>query len=92
MTNEEHLEEILMEAYTLKIEREVFDMSVELRREYPRLSTVDLFEKSLKKVKENVLEVTVDSECGIFVSEFDAWKQGDMIKAFELIPKKKSTF
>jgi translation initiation factor IF-2 len=47
---------------------------------------------SLKKVKENVLEVTVDSECGIFVSEFDAWKQGDMIKAFELIPKKKSTF
>ncbi len=47
---------------------------------------------SLKKVKENVLEVTEDSECGIFVAEFDSWKQGDVIKAFELIPKKKSTF
>ena len=47
---------------------------------------------SLKKVKENVLEVTEDSECGVFVSEFDSWKQGDLIKAFELIPKKKSTF
>lgn len=47
---------------------------------------------SLKKVKENVLEVTEDSECGIFVAEFDSWKQGDIIKAFELVPKKKSTF
>jgi translation initiation factor IF-2 len=46
---------------------------------------------SLKKIKENVLEVAEDSECGIFVSEFDTWKQGDTIKAFELIPKKKST-
>jgi translation initiation factor IF-2 len=45
----------------------------------------------LKKIKENVLEVAEDSECGIFVSEFDTWKQGDTIKAFELIPKKKST-
>ena len=47
---------------------------------------------SLKKLKENVLEVAEDSECGIFVAEFDSWKQGDIIKAFELIPKKKSTF
>jgi translation initiation factor IF-2 len=47
---------------------------------------------SLKKIKENVLEITEDSECGIFVAEFDSWKQGDVIKAFELIPKKKSTF
>ena len=47
---------------------------------------------SLKKIKENVLEVLQDSECGIFVSEFDSWKSGDIIKAFELVPKKKSTF
>ena len=46
----------------------------------------------MKKLKENVLEVAEDSECGIFVAEFDSWKQGDIIKAFELIPKKKSTF
>ncbi len=47
---------------------------------------------SLKRIKENVLEVLQDSECGIFVSEFDSWKSGDIIKAFELVPKKKSTF
>jgi translation initiation factor IF-2 len=47
---------------------------------------------SLKRIKENVLEVLQDSECGIFVSEFDSWKSGDIIKAFELVPKKKTTF
>jgi translation initiation factor IF-2 len=47
---------------------------------------------SLKKMKENALEVLENSECGIFVTEFDAWKQGDTIKAFELIAKKKTTF
>nr|BDA97310.1 translation initiation factor 2 [Cryptomonas curvata] len=47
---------------------------------------------SLKRIKENVLEVSQDSECGIFVSEFDSWKSGDIIKAFELVPKKKTTF
>ena len=46
---------------------------------------------SLKKVKEDVLEVLQDSECGIFVSEFDSWKQGDIIKSFELLPKRKVT-
>jgi deoxyribodipyrimidine photolyase-related protein len=44
------------------------------------------------RLKQAILEVVEDSECGIFVAEFDSWKQGDTIKAFELIPKKKSTF
>jgi translation initiation factor IF-2 len=47
---------------------------------------------SLKKMKENVLEVLENSECGIFIAEFDSWKEGDRIKAFELLPKKKTTF
>jgi hypothetical protein len=62
MTNEKHLEEILIEAYSLKIENEVFQVSVELRRKNPHLSTVDLFEKSLKKVKENVKELVYNSK------------------------------
>lgn len=49
---------------------------------------------SLKKVKEDVSEVTENFECGIYIANFDAWKSGDIIKAFEVIEKKnqKSTF
>jgi translation initiation factor IF-2 len=50
------------------------------------------FINSLKRLKEDVLEVLSESECGIFIKEFDTWKQGDIIKAFELIPRKKNTF
>lgn len=45
---------------------------------------------SLKQLKEDVIEVTSGSECGIFISNFDLWKEGDIIKAFELSPKKKT--
>jgi translation initiation factor IF-2 len=48
--------------------------------------------QSLKQLKEDVLEIPNGSECGIFIKEFDTWKQGDIIKAFELIPRKKNTF
>nr|BBK20534.1 translation initiation factor 2 [Cryptomonas sp. SAG 977-2f] len=43
---------------------------------------------SLKIMKDDVSEVLQDSECGIFIDEFEAWKQGDIIKAFERTPKK----
>ena len=43
-------------------------------------------------MKEDVLDVSEGVECGIFVSEFDSWKSGDILKAFELVPKKKETF
>ena len=46
---------------------------------------------SLKQLKEDILEVNSGSECGIFIAEFDSWKQGDTIKAFEL-SQKKNTF
>ena len=45
---------------------------------------------SLKQLKEDVIEVTSGSECGIFITDFDSWKEGDIIKAFELTPKKKT--
>jgi translation initiation factor IF-2 len=47
---------------------------------------------SVKRIKESVLEVTEGSDCGIFIEDFNSWKEGDIIKAFELIPKKKTTF
>jgi translation initiation factor IF-2 len=50
------------------------------------------FIESLKRLKESVFEVNVGSECGIFLSEFDSWKTGDVLKAFDLIPKKQNTF
>lgn len=47
---------------------------------------------SLKRMKENVSEVSSGFECGIFVDTFDTWKPDDVIKAFDRIPKKKNTF
>ena len=47
---------------------------------------------SLKRMKENVAEVSNGSECGVFIIGFDSWKEGDVIKVFELIAKKKNTF
>ena len=47
---------------------------------------------SLKKVKEDVMEVTENFDCGIYLSGFDSWRSGDLIKAFEIVEKKKSAF
>lgn len=49
------------------------------------------FIDSIKKLKESVSEVSEGFECGIFLKEFDSWKEGDLLKAFELVPKKKNT-
>lgn len=43
---------------------------------------------SLKKVKEDVMEVSQPFECGIYIAKFDTWLAGDLIKAFELVEKK----
>jgi len=51
MTNEEHLEEILMEAHELKIETEVFDLAAEISKKNPRMAMVDLFDLALKTIK-----------------------------------------
>ncbi len=44
---------------------------------------------SLKKVKEDINEANQDSECGLFIENFNSWQDKDIIKAFELIPKKR---
>lgn len=46
---------------------------------------------SLKRLKENVDEVSSGLECGIFIEAFDNWKADDTITVFEMIPKKKNT-
>jgi translation initiation factor IF-2 len=45
---------------------------------------------SLKRLKEDVLEVKENVECGVFVKEFDTWFENDEIKAFNLVQKKRS--
>nr|BDA97747.1 translation initiation factor 2 [Rhodomonas sp. NIES-698] len=44
---------------------------------------------SLKKVKEDITEAIEESECGLFIEEFDKWEEKDIVNAFELIPKKR---
>lgn len=44
---------------------------------------------SLKRLKDEVLEVKEPLECGIFVKDFDTWQENDTVKAFNLIEKKK---
>ena len=45
---------------------------------------------SLRRLKEEVLEVKEPLECGLFVKEFDVWQENDTIQSFNLIEKKKN--
>lgn len=44
---------------------------------------------SLKRLKDEVMEVKEPLECGIFVKDFDTWQENDLVKGFTLIEKKK---
>lgn len=44
---------------------------------------------SLKKVKEDISEAVEGSECGLFIETFDKWQEKDVVRAFELIVKKR---
>lgn len=45
---------------------------------------------SLKRLKDDVLEVKETLECGVFVKDFDKWVEKDEIQAFNLVQKKRS--
>lgn len=45
--------------------------------------------ESLKRLKEDVIEVKENLECGVFIPEFDTWIENDIIQAFNLVPKKR---
>ena len=36
-------------------------------------------------IEKDVTEIEQDSECGIYIEEFDDWQENDVISAFELI-------
>lgn len=44
---------------------------------------------SLKRLKDEVSEVKEPLECGIFLKDFDLWKENDLVKAFNLVEKRK---
>ncbi|BAW95831.1 Translation initiation factor IF-2 [[Synechococcus] sp. NIES-970] len=45
---------------------------------------------SLKRVREDVREVSAGYECGIGVDKFSTWKEGDIIEAYEMIFKRRT--
>ncbi len=51
MTNEEHIEEILIEAYKLGLKNQVFELVTKISRENPRTNKVDIYETALKLAK-----------------------------------------
>nr|YP_009628872.1 translation initiation factor 2 [Balbiania investiens]QBX88655.1 translation initiation factor 2 [Balbiania investiens] len=42
---------------------------------------------SLKRVKEDIAEISVGNECGVLSIDFDSWQKKDRIEAYESIPK-----
>lgn len=45
---------------------------------------------SLRRVKDDVKEVSAGLECGVQVNGFGDWREGDVIKAFDLVEKNRS--
>lgn len=45
---------------------------------------------SLKRVKENVKEVSAGLECGIGMDDYDDWIEGDIIEAFNSVQKRRT--
>lgn len=45
---------------------------------------------SLRRVKDNVQEVTSGNECGLGVEDFNEWREGDRIEALDLRSKRQT--
>lgn len=45
---------------------------------------------SLRRVKENVNEVQYGNECGVGVTDFIDWRQGDRIEAYDVQVKRQT--
>ncbi len=46
--------------------------------------------ESLRRVKDDAKEVAAGFECGISLSKFSAWKEGDIIEAFRMVTKRRT--
>lgn len=45
---------------------------------------------SLRRVKDNVKEVSAGTECGARLESFCDWREGDIIQAYELVEQRRS--
>ena len=45
---------------------------------------------SLKRMKEDVREVNSGYECGIGIDKFNAWQEGDIIEAYQMVTKRRT--
>ena len=45
---------------------------------------------SLRRVKENITEISNGNECGVGVADFLDWKEGDKIEAVEVLHKRQT--
>ena len=45
---------------------------------------------SLRRVKENVSEISYGNECGVGVADFVDWRQGDKIQAYDVQSKRQT--
>jgi translation initiation factor IF-2 len=45
---------------------------------------------SLKRMKEDAREVNTGFECGVGVSKFSDWKEGDIIEAYDMVMKRRT--
>jgi translation initiation factor IF-2 len=45
---------------------------------------------SLKRMKEDAREVNTGFECGVGVSKFNDWKEGDIIEAYDMVMKRRT--
>nr|YP_009488764.1 translation initiation factor IF-2 [Grateloupia filicina]AWD77259.1 translation initiation factor IF-2 [Grateloupia filicina] len=50
----------------------------------------DGFLNSLKRIKDNVAEVSENNECGVMCNDYNLWQKQDIIKAYELKEKIKT--
>ncbi|MBR8831669.1 MAG: Translation initiation factor IF-2 [Chroococcopsis gigantea SAG 12.99] len=46
--------------------------------------------ESLKRMKEDAREVNAGYECGVGVSKFNDWQEGDIIEAYEMLSKRRT--
>jgi translation initiation factor IF-2 len=46
--------------------------------------------ESLKRMKEDAREVNAGYECGVGNSKFNAWQEGDIIEAYEMVTKRRT--
>ncbi|KAJ4799717.1 Translation initiation factor IF-2 [Rhynchospora pubera] len=64
------------------------DCDIHVKRKGETIHTGKI--NSLRRVKEDVKEISVGQECGIGVNDFNDWEEGDVIEAFNTVKKQRT--